>query len=118
MRVAAALTVIHRNLGNKGLLRVLDKMGITNNDITFPTLKKMDVIKQKKLVIKNLPKTTLGRLYVGRAREAGSKRQSERSNLQRSRRLGSKRHPTGFAHDASLDAMPATEHAKRSIRAR
>ena len=74
IRVSTALAVIQRNIGNVGLLQVLEKMGITNNDISRHLLERMDSYKEKNLAKKNLPETKKRRQLIrGKRKKAQDK---------------------------------------------
>ena len=74
IRVSTALAVIQRNVGNVGLLQVLEKMGITNNDISRRLLERMDSYKEKKRAKKNLPETKKRRQLIrGKRKKAQDK---------------------------------------------
>ena len=64
IRVSTALAVIHRNVGNVGLVRVMEHMGITNLDTTRQALEKLDVIKKKGLDKKKTPEARKRRQIV------------------------------------------------------
>ena len=69
IRVSTALSVIHRNVGNVGLLDVLKALGIKNNNYTCRALEKMDVIKATSIAKNRDPKVKKQRQLLRRKRK-------------------------------------------------
>ena len=65
IKVSTALAVIQKNVGNLGLLRVLEAMGFTSNGISRRLFERMDIKKKEKgLATKNLPETKKRRQLI------------------------------------------------------
>lgn len=109
LKLSVALAVIQRNVGNVGLLKVLEQMGICDNPVSERLLEKIDCIKESKLCRKKAADTKIRRKLL-----RASKKKKEDILVEKE---GPSYVPGGFDTESGASAVSMKKQPVRKRRA-